>query len=347
MPVSWGTITDTNQHMYITEELPLLTVLAGSQKIYLKEQALDGTVSERVVSLSPAVYDGPSLATELASALTQGAATYSCTYTAGAGLGSIAISVSGITSFSLLSRAYVMNLASFAGAAVIKSQLQDASDVLGLLTTSIAGSQGTLTLGHGLGYRKIALTVGGYTFDSLATEIQTQLNAGSTMATYSVSKNTSTGRLTITNSSNPLSFYIWPAQYLEANPYAFQGYTSPFHASDDVTGFSGSAVLTGNTITAAHHVNTMAHHTLFINSTLGTHNDTLVPLSQSTIARKVVIDQPAGGFCHDFHSLPYDFLSLEPQSLSAIRFRVTDWRGNTVQMSHWSLSILFIPEELF
>jgi len=343
MPVSWGTITDTNKNMYVAEELPLLTVLNGAHKVYLNELDANG-VNERVVSLSPAVYDGPTLATELAAKLSHSAATYSCVYSASGGLGSIAVTATGIWSFSILSRSYMMDIPSFAGSAVVNTMLEDASDVLGTLTTV---STGALNLGHGLAYRKIALTVGGYSFDSLATEIQTQLNAGSTMATYSVTANNSTGRLSISNTSNPLKFHIWPAQYLEANPFAFQGYTGPFHASDDVTGFSGSAVLAGNTITARHHVNTMAHHTLFINSTLGTHNDTVGPISQSSIARKVVVDQPPGGFIHDFHSLPYDFLTLEPQSLSAIRFRVTDWRGNTVQMSHWSLSILFIPEELF
>ena len=91
----------------------------------------------------------------------------------------------------------------------------------------------------------------------------------------------------------------------------------------------------------------MAYHSLFINSTIGGHNDTLGPIGQSTIARKVVIDQPTGGFVHDFHSLPFDYITLEKQSISSIRFRVTDWRGQTVEMSDWSLSIVLVPEDEF
>ena len=99
---------------------------------------------------------------------------------------------------------------------------------------------------------------------------------------------------------------------------------------------------------AAGHVNVLAYHTLFINSTLGMHNDSIGPVGQSTIARKVVIDAPPGGMVHDFHSTPYDYISLEQQSINSVRFRVTDWRGETVRpMSHWSASVILVPEEEF
>jgi hypothetical protein len=114
-----------------------------------------------------------------------------------------------------------------------------------------------------------------------------------------------------------------------------------------VTGFTGAAVIGGNSVVAASHVNTMAYHTLFINSSLGTHSDTIGPVGQSTIARKVVIDGPQGSFVHDFHSTPFDYLALDKQSITSIRFRVTDWRGSPVDMSPWSLSIVFVPEAEF
>ena len=79
----------------------------------------------------------------------------------------------------------------------------------------------------------------------------------------------------------------------------------------------------------------------------GTHSDSYGPRGQTTIARKVVVDQAAGGFIHDYHGQMHDYITLEPQSLAAIRFRVTDWKGETVEMSHWSLSILILPEENF
>ncbi len=98
MFVSRGTVKSTNQYMYVAEELPLLTVPLAARKVHLMEQAADATVTQRVVELAPAVYDGPSLASQLASALSQGSSVYTCTYSANAGLGTI--EVAGITSFS-------------------------------------------------------------------------------------------------------------------------------------------------------------------------------------------------------------------------------------------------------
>ncbi len=348
---SWGTITTHNQSVYVAEELPLLTVLSSARKVYLSEQSVsNGPVTERVVNLTPAIYDGPGLAAHLASALTAGAATYSASYTAVPGTqGTIALSVTGITAFSISSRASLLSLGTWASATLSKSQLEDASDVLGTVTTTVAGASVTLTLGHGRAYRKVQLSIGSYSFDSLRAEMQSQLNAGTQLgaATYTVSSNPATGTLTITNSASPLRFHLYPGSYLEANPYAFQGFTAPFASSDEVTGFTGATVLAGNSATGAVHVNCQAYGTLFISSSLGGHNDSIGPLSQSTIARKVTCSGPTGSAIDDFHSLPYDYLSLEPQSISGITFRVTDWAGRTVPMSHWSLSIIIVPESEF
>ena len=335
MPVTWGTITDTNKYMYIAEEMPAFTVLPTQTKVYLRENGV-----ERVLTLAASIVppdDGPGLAQALATALGAG---YTTSFTAVAGtLGSITITSA--ISWVILSRASLLQLSTFAGSQLVHSNLQDASDILGTTTTDASG---VLTLGHGLDYRRIGLSVGSYIFDTLATELQAQLNTGSSLSTYTVSKNSTTSRLSISN-ADPLKFHVYPESYLYNNAFSFQGYTEPFHASDSITGFSGKAVLHGNTLTAASHVNVLAYHSLFINSTLGSHSDTLGPVGQSTIARKVVIDHPS--FVHDFHSLPFDYITLEKQSISSIRFRVTDWRGHTVEMSDWSLSVVLVPEDEF
>ena len=337
MPVSWGTITETNKFTYVAEELPLLTVLATASKVYLRE-TIDGVTSDRIAVIPPAIYDGLNLAIALTSSL---GADYTVAYTAVANqLGTLTITSA--NTWLILSRASLLR-DQFNGATLSKSNLQDASDILG---TTVVDASGTLTLGHGLGYRRIELSKGTYTFDGIATELQNQLNTGSDLPTYAVGKNTVTGRLSLAN-SNVLKFHIYPSKFLEKNVYSFQGYTAPFYSSDTVTGFVGHSILSGNAVTAASHINVQAYHSLFINSTLGTHSDTMGPIGQSTIARKVVIDQPPGNFVHDFHSLPYDYIKLEKQSISSIRFRVTDWQGQTVEMSDWSLSVVMVPEDEF
>ena len=105
-------------------------------------------------------------------------------------------------------------------------------------------------------------------------------------------------------------------------------------------------IIQGDTITAEQHVNTMRHHTIFINSDLVSHNDSIGPLSQSTIARKVVLDAPYGSMINDFHSLAFDYIALEKQSISAMRFRLSDWQGHNIEMnSGWNLSIILVLED--
>ena len=336
--------------MYLAEELTLLTVLPSATKVYLSEIDVAGVITERIATISSGVHDGPSLAAALATALTTATVTYTTSYSANAGMGVIGISVSGAAiAFSIMSRALLFTLDAWAGTTLSKSLLEDASDVMGTTTVTHAGATVTLSLGHGLAYRKLPLSIGSYSFDTLKTELQTQLNTGTQLgaSSYTVSKNEATGTLTIANSSNPLKFHLYPGDYLEANPYAFQGHTSPFLDASEVTGLTGASVLAGNSVTGARHINTQAHATLFICSSLGNHNDSIGPTGASTIARKVTCSGATGSAIDDFHSLPYDYLTLEPQSISGITFRVTDWAGRTVPMSHWSLSIIIVPEDQF
>ena len=120
----------------------------------------------------------------------------------------------------------------------------------------------------------------------------------------------------------------------------------PWYASDSVTGFTDKII--GNIVNGSDHVTMLRYHTIFINSSIGNHNDTIGPIGQSTIARKVCINVPYGSMIHDFHSLPYDYIKLHKQSINSINFKLTDWEGHPVELnSHWSLSLIIIPEEEF
>jgi len=306
--------------------------------------------------LDLAVYDGPSLKTNLETKLTAAgtqATGWTVTYTSSAQtLGSMTIESAGLVSWKLFSRRELVGLSSFGSSPLTKTALNDCCDLFGIVETSVTGSQtATLNLSSALFYRQISLAQGFYTIDSLATEMQTKLNTGTEMGqlSYTVNPIALTGRLQVTNNnSNNQSFQIYPETYLLANLYMFPGVGTDPPTSDSVTGLEGDTVLAGNSITGALHVNVLRYHTLFINCSLGTHNDSVGPLSQSTIARKVVIDQAAGSFVNDYHSLPYDYITLDKQSISAIRFRLTDWRGRTIDMpAPWSLSLIIVPQDEF
>ena len=78
------------------------------------------------------------------------------------------------------------------------------------------------------------------------------------------------------------------------------------------------------------------------------HSDSIGPLGQTSIARKVVIDQPQGGIVNDYHRSGFDYVELPAGDIHQISFRLTDWGGDDVEMDvGWSMSIIPVPETEF
>ena len=280
--------------------LSLLTVLAGIDKVYVQEGS-----TYRVITIPPAVYDGASLATALQTQLNTGSSGWTVSFASGTiTLGTL--TVTGPTSWKIYSRRELISSASLFG--VSPDSLNDACDLLGVRESSVTGGTGTLSLSPALHYRRVAMTQGFYTATSLATEIAARLavttgSHGTVMTgTWSATYSDVTGRLTVANTETGRLFQIWPETYLERNPFMWPGLSGDPQSSDGVTGLQGDAILTGNTVTASMHVNVLRYHTLFIASSLGSHNDSVGPISQSTIARKVVLSEARGGMVDDHHS---------------------------------------------
>jgi len=171
------------------------------------------------------------------------------------------------------------------------------------------------------------------------------MSTGSTIGAYTITFSTQTGKLSVSNSGN---FAIYSGHYLRSHPLEFSGFAAPWASGDDATGLAFTIPTSGNSIVGNQIINLLPHHTIFINSDLGSHNDSIGPMSQSSIARKVVCDVPHGSMIHDFHSSTLDFVTLEKQSITAIRVRLTDWEGTAIELdAPWSLSIIIVPESEF
>jgi hypothetical protein len=209
--------------------------------------------------------------------------------------------------------------------------------------------------------RKVGLTAG-QTFDgtTLATEVATQLNTGTTLtaSSYSCSFTASTGKLTISNTTaSPADFTIWPADYLKHglwNPLNLGGIPAYFEGDDcyDIIGFASPYKITGNSttpITGAGHINVMPYHNLFLHSSLGLQGDCIGPDDSQSIIRRVVLDTAPGTMVNDFHSLPYDYISIQPSQIRNLSFRLADYKGRTVDLQHqgFSFSLLSVPEDEF
>ena len=209
-------------------------------------------------------------------------------------------------------------------------------------------------------YRKIALTAN-KSFDgpTLAVEVAAKLNVGTTLNanSYTCTFEKTTGKLSIANSTlAPSTFSIWPAEYLKKatwNPAATPtgGVYIEGDSCYDVIGFVGDTGLTGaqTTVTGEGHINVMPYHSLFLHSNLGLQGDSLGPDNSQSIIRKVTIDQPPGSMINDFHSLGFDWVSIQPSQIRNLHFRLADYRGRTINTLHTGLSfsLLFVPEDEF
>jgi hypothetical protein len=359
LPVAWGTFHGQNQYVYISEQLDGWNVGATNHKLYLYE-TYGTSESIRVASIAQFPYTtGAAFASAVQAAL-QANSIIPGAYTvahSGSGQGTLTITHAAAASeFSLniANREDLGALSTWGATAISPTALQDAcGDILGLRTSGVASTlpnNGSLalTLGSAQLYRKIALDIGGYDASSLQTMVTTKLNSGTSMATYTATVSGTTNRMTIaTNSAK--TFQLWSGEYLDAHPYAFQGHTNGGYAYD-IIGFRGgvqegssSAPLVGQ-----QHINVQCHHTIFINSSMGFHNHSIGPLGQTTIARKVVIDQPPGGMVNDYHSSLMDYVSIPAGDIHQISFRLTDWEGKDIDMDvAWSMSIIFVAEHEF
>ena len=208
--------------------------------------------------------------------------------------------------------------------------------------------------------RKVALTERTYDGTTLATEVALQLNTGTslTASSYTCTFDVHTGKLTISNNTAaPADFSIWPAEYLKHlgwNPLASASIPDYIEGDDcyDAIGFAAPYKITGssgNPITGAGHINVQPYHSLFLHSSLGLQNDCIGPDDSSSIIRKIVLDASPGSMVNDFHSLPYDYVSVQPSQIRNLSFRLADYRGRTVDLQHqgFSFSLLFVPEDEF
>lgn len=199
--------------------------------------------------------------------------------------------------------------------------------------------------------RKIALAQGFYDGFSLAEEVQLRINAGSNLpSSYTVAFDDKTGKLKITNIG---VFSVWPDEALAKgfwNPQLGAGI--PLYENDsanEVLGFFGREALqpVANEVVSNGHVSVMPYHSLFIHSDLGTQADSLGPSGEQSIIRRLVLSGPPGSMVHDFHSLPFDYVSVPRGNIRTMNFRITSFDGREVDMSHMniSFSLIFVSVE--
>jgi hypothetical protein len=209
--------------------------------------------------------------------------------------------------------------------------------------------------------RKVPLTVGNYDIDSLATELQTQLNANTYFPDnqYEVTKDESLGKLTIgfTGSGNA-EVNIWTMPYLKkhrdlwVDPSSNQ--VGTFVEDDDcysVIGFTEEAPMTAShsfSLQGNAHISTLPFHTVYLTCSygLGTNEDAIGPRGGNSILRSIVVNTSFGNMIHDMLQNPFDFTTLEAGQLTSFGFALRDIYGRDLPLNQsFSFSIMLVEEE--
>ena len=191
---------------------------------------------------------------------------------------------------------------------------------------------------------------GNYTGQELASLLQSSLNANTILNTiYSVGFEETTGKLTI---SNPTTTWLIPTrkELMEAGgTWASNAIPeNDLRTCYDVIGFANDPTQYSNgVLSCKNFADLVPYKTLFLcSSTFGNLGQSVGPVGQSDIVRRIVVNAPFGNNVHEVHSTNADYVDCSNTTLSQMRWRLTDAVGRTVDLKGHgiSFSVCFLDE---
>jgi hypothetical protein len=201
-------------------------------------------------------------------------------------------------------------------------------------------------------HRVEILPPGQYNAITLASALQTALNAGTIGNVYTVIFDTHLGKLKVSTSSST-NFAIFGGQtkdlvkewnnLVPAAPIT----EDTAYSANIACGFTTSGLLQGSissSLTAPSVVDLATYKTLYIHSPdLGEPEAAFGPRGSSGCIRKVVLPEHTNAIVLDRHTVAWGGTKVDAMPLRTIRFRLLDSDGNLVntQGHDWSLSLYF------
>ena len=192
--------------------------------------------------------------------------------------------------------------------------------------------------------RKIYLTIKQYTGDTLAVELEAQLNAGSFLpaSAYSVSFDAEQGKLSIQMSTQNATARLFPMSFLLEAGAGFFADSSTGEgvvandSADHVIGLTQqTSVTSADGAVPLEHVSMNPFHTLYLHCDygMGTGEDAVGPLGNGTILRSLPVTTAYGSIMHDLSLNPHDYTLVNPGQLQTFKFRLADSLGRSVPLS--------------
>ena len=115
-----------------------------------------------------------------------------------------------------------------------------------------------------------------------------------------------------------------------------------------VMGFSGGTLNVNNTTPGYGQdmVNILPYHQLFLRSNLGNDMDVFGPDGSSDIIRRIIVERGLNEMIVDRHGIATDSITVENRQLASLSFRLTDYKGSTVDTNGHplSFSLIILPE---
>lgn len=203
-------------------------------------------------------------------------------------------------------------------------------------------------------YRIAVVAPGNYNGFTLATAIQTALNANTILSGYVVTFDTPTSKLKFDcNLGTNESFHIYPTVWMRNNANVWSAASGITLDASNLMDAGSACGLTANAIISSPgpvygdaSVNTLSHHTLFIHSNLGDMSHSIGPNGESDIIRRICIESPQNEITVDRHSSPHDSVKMLRQSLRNIHFRLTDVNNDEVDLQGHNYSFSVIIHEI-
>ena len=202
-------------------------------------------------------------------------------------------------------------------------------------------------------YESIAtLEEGNYNLVDLATKLRQALNAAQSAgmtSNYTVINSVPNNTLSITKLTANASFQIMDkATLLALGTWGGTHFIDPREANAAL-GLQGNYTQAGGTTTCHNMAQMMPHQNLFICfNTFGVLNQSQGPSGETSILRRIPIDQPWGNMLHSQHSSQADYIDVSGQQLDTLSFQIRDTEHRIVDTMghHISFSICLLAEEI-
>ena len=209
------------------------------------------------------------------------------------------------------------------------------------------------TLGGADLYRVVSVEQGYYDADSLATAVATAISTGRLVSSpYTGSFNAVSGRIELANvftGGGALHIATEEAlQTLDLSPWPGTSRRQLMGCFRQLGISKGPPItFTSGSLPMPQVPNLQNHNQVFIKGKLGIPGLVQGPRGGQDILRRVVVTAPQLALNYDAAGTHYDNIRIAPGTISCLRFKLTGYDGNLIDLqgAEWSCSIAIFPQD--